>query len=174
MSQQNIASSAKEMEIERPKPSTPTPSGKGKERQTQTGQAQIRKSINKYLQAFGPGKNSPLVETISSLTDDDLTEEGMTTMTLVLSLAQQVCTLTVNVQNLTLLIRDQGTPAGSVKILKRPDNEDVAQIKNKGQAEPKSYAETLVTNTETQDPQTPKKRNRKRKGSAGSTPPQPP
>ena len=169
-----MASSVEEMEVERPEPSTPTPAGKGKERQTQTGQAQITKSINEYLQAFGPGKNTPLVETIGGLTDDDLTEEGMTTMTLVLSLAQQVRTLSVNVQNLTLLIRDQSTPAGSVKILKRPDNENVAQTKTKGQAEPKSYAETLAADAQPQDPQTPKRRNRKRKGRAGPTPPQPP
>ena len=86
ISEQNQASAAEEIETERPEPSTPTPVGKGKERQTQTGQAQIRKSINEYLQTLGPGTNSPLVETIGNLTDDNLTVEGMTTMTLVLSL----------------------------------------------------------------------------------------
>ena len=104
MSQQDLASPAENMDIERTKLTTQIPAGKGKVKQTQTGQTQIRRSINKYLQTFGPGKGTLLVEIIENLTDDDLAKEGIITITLVLSLARQVRTLTANVQNLTLLI----------------------------------------------------------------------
>ena len=110
---------------------------------------------------------------VRNLTDKDLTEEGMTTMTLILSLAHQVHTLTANVQNVTLLIRDQNTTTGNIKAPKTDNEKTPSQAKPEAQVDTKSYAEAVTANDQDLNTQTPRRRNRKRKGSASPIPPQP-
>lgn len=161
------------MEVEWSESITPTPAGKGKDKQPPTGQAEIRQSINEYLQTLGPTKGTPVVMMVGNLTDKDLTEEGMTTMTLILSLAHQVHTLTANVQNLTLLIRDQNTTTGNVKAPKADNEKNPSQAKPEAQVDTKSYAEAITANDQDLNTQTPRRRSRKRKGSASPIPSQP-
>lgn len=170
MSQQDPASPVEEMDIERLKSTSPTLFGKGKEKLSHAGTTQIKKSVDDYLRTFGLGKGTPLMEIIGNLVDRDLTKEGMTTMTLILGLAQQVNSLTASEQNLSLLVQDRNTTTANVRIRKLNEEQKTAsEPEPKGQTGGKSYAEAAAAKSHATDPRTPSKCNRKRKGSAGPT-----
>ena len=154
------------MDMDRPStPSTPTPKGKEKA----TGEAQTMKLVLDYLHAHGPDKDSLAMTAIRGMASEEITDVEMTMMRLVLGLTQHVKTLTANVQNLTGIVQDLGKVAKSSKTNDKPKKVEIRQP----EMEKKCYAQVAKQTNDT-TPETPPKRGRKRKGSAGLTPPQQP
>jgi len=152
---------------------TPTPSEKGKKSDLLPDVVQTKKMIKEYLNVFGPPKESPVMETIGDLANEDFTDADITMMMLVLGLAQQVKSLALNatVQNLTKMVQDR--PAATLTTRKNDEKQE-AGSEPKEKAGSMSYAQAVKNNNPEPGPKTPHKRNQKRKGSAGPTPPEKP
>jgi len=113
---------------------TPTPSEKGKKRDLLPDVVQTKKMIKEYLNVFGPQKESPVMETIGDLANEDFTDADITMMTLVLGLAQQVKSLNATVQNLTKMVQDR--PAVTLTTRKNDEKQEAG-------SEPKERAGSM-------------------------------
>jgi len=153
-------------DMDRPStPTTPTPKGKEKA----TGEGQTMKLVLDYLHAHGPERDSQAMTPLQRLASEEITDVQMTMMQLVLGLTQRVKTLTANVQNLTGMVQDLRTVEKSSKTNDRPTK----AATQRPEMETKSYAQAAKQYNES-NPETLTKHGRKRKGSAGLTPPHQP